>query len=131
MRASVHDWLTKASLDLEAAQKNHDAGLHAWAVHIARQAAEFALKAAWQHVRHEAAPAHHRVRDLGASLGREVPAAVDQALHQLAPHYILTRYPDAGLGIPDYHYGPADSEAAISNAREVVAWVQSLVSSSE
>lgn len=131
MRAAVQDRLTKAGLDLEAATKNRELGLHAWDVHMARQAVEFAPKAAWQAVRREPAPPHHRLRDLALGMGAEPPAQVSAALHQLAPHYTLTRYPDAGLGVPDFNYTDADAELAVRHAGELLTWARALVSESE
>ena len=98
---------------------------------MARQSAEFALKAAWQGLRNEPAPQHHNLQQLATGLKADVPEIVAAALHHLAPHYTLTRYPDAGLGIPDYHYGPDDSQAAVEHAQEVLQWVQSLIRKNE
>jgi len=115
------DWFNQALRDLEQAEDSRKAGRHEWACFAAQQAAEKAVKALHLHLGQEAWG--HVV----ARLLQELPdtVAVSAALIEkgrvLDNYYIPARYPNSHpQGAPFEHYGPLQSEAAVSYAREII-----------
>lgn len=118
------DWWAQAQRDLEQAEASRDDGRHEWACFAAHQGAEKAVKAlhpaqgqeAWGH--------------LVARLLTELPEGVEVADELvdrgrvLDNFYVPTRYPNGHPeGPPFEHYGPLQSEEAISHARAILDFV--------
>jgi HEPN domain-containing protein len=125
MVSRASDWLKQAARDLEQAEDSRQAGRHEWACFAAQQAAEKAVKAlhlslgqeAWGHV----------IARLLAELpeGIQVPASLQEKAKVLDNFYIPARYPNSHpLGAPFEHYGVIQSEAAITYASEILAFVR-------
>jgi HEPN domain-containing protein len=115
------DWFNQALRDLEQAEDSRKAGRHEWACFAAQQAAEKAVKALHLHLGQEAWG--HVVARLLQELPETVtvsPELIEKG-RVLDNYYIPARYPNSHpQGAPFEHYGPLQSEAAVSYAREII-----------
>jgi HEPN domain-containing protein len=126
MVSRVCDRFNQALRDLEQAEDSMRAGRHEWACFAAQQAAEKAVKAthlhcgqeAWDHV------IARLLQEVPESL--TVPADLIDKGRVLDNFYIPARYPNSHpSGAPFEHYGPLQSEASISYAREIIEFARS------
>jgi len=118
--------MSQAVRDLEQAQDSRHAGRHEWACFAAQQAAEKAVKALHLHLGQEARG--HVVARLLAELPSTValPKGVIDKGRVLDTFYIPPRYPNSHPeGAPFEHYGPLQSDEAISYAGETVEFSRS------
>jgi len=117
----ARDWFNQAVRDLEQAQDSQGAGRHEWACFAAQQAAEKAVKALHLHQGQEAWG--HVVARLLQELPDSVilpPDFIEKA-RVLDNFYIPARYPNSHpQGAPFEHYGPLQSETALTYAREII-----------
>lgn len=125
MTNRADDWFRQAERDLEQAKDSARTGRHEWACFAAQQAAEKAVKAlhlswhqeAWGHV----------IARLLAELPPDVdvpPGLIDKG-RVLDNFYIPPRYPNGHpAGAPFEHYGPLQSEQAITYAGEILEFVR-------
>ena len=122
MAQRSQDWWSQAQRDLETAAENRENGRHEWACFAAHQAAEKAVKAlhlalgqeAWGHV----------VARLLADLPTSAPAELVDSAKVLDNFYVPARYPNGHAeGAPFEHYGPIQSELALSHARHIFDFV--------
>jgi HEPN domain-containing protein len=116
------DWLAQAIRDLEQARSSRTEGRHEWACFAAHQAAEKAVKALHLHFGQDAWG--HVV----ALLLAELPSAPREELLNKAKvldnFYVPTRYPNGHpSGAPFEHYGPIQSDEAITYAGEIIEFV--------
>lgn len=119
----AQDWLKQALRDLEQAEDSQRAGHHEWACFAAQQAAEKAVKALHLHLGQEAWG--HVIAKLLRELPLSVPQELIEKAHTLDSFYIPPRYPNSHPeGAPFEHYGPLQSQEAISYAREILAFVR-------
>jgi HEPN domain-containing protein len=99
--------------------------LHNWACFSAEQAGQLALKALLHGV--GAAPWGHDLERLAGKAreqGFVLPEEIADTIRRLSRLYIPSRYPDAhAAGDAASHFGASDAEAAMRDAREVLAWV--------
>ena len=118
------DWFAQAGRDLEQARASQPDGRHEWACFAARQSAEKAVKAlhlalgqeAWGHV----------VARLLGELTVAVPNLLIEKGRVLDNCYVATRYANGHPeGAPFEHYGPLQSDEAISHASEILEFVRS------
>jgi HEPN domain-containing protein len=122
----ARDWMSQAVRDLEQAQDSRHAGRHEWACFAAQQAAEKAVKALHLHLGQEAWG--HVVARLLAELPSTValPKGLIDKGRVLDTFYIPPRYPNSHPeGAPFEHYGPLQSDEAISYAREILEFSRS------
>lgn len=122
MAQRSQDWWRQARRDLETAAENRENGRHEWACFAAHQAAEKAVKAlhlalgqeAWGHV----------VARLLGDLPTSAPAELVDSAKVLDNFYVPARYPNGHAeGAPFEHYGPIQSELALSHARHIFNFV--------
>jgi HEPN domain-containing protein len=126
MVSRAQDWFNQAVRDLEQAEDSRAAGRHEWACFAAQQAAEKAVKAL--HL-------HHGQEFWGHVIARslqELPESVavtDDLIEKakvLDNFYIPARYPNSHpAGAPFEHYGPLQSETAVTYAREIIEVIRS------
>ncbi len=119
----ARDWLNQALRDLEQAEGSQRAGHHERACFAAQQAWGKAVKAQHLHLGQEAW-GHVIAKPL-----RELPISAPEDLIEKArtldSFYIPPRYPNSHPeGAPFEHYGPLQSEEAITYAREILAFVR-------
>lgn len=115
------DWLAQAQRDLEQAAASRADGRHEWACFAAHQAAEKAVKAVHLHLQQEAWG--HVVATLLEQLPAPPAALLIEQARVLDNFYVPTRYPNGhSEGPPFQHYGPLQSEQAITHARAIVEY---------
>ena len=116
------DWLAQAVRDLEQARASQQEKRHEWACFAAQQAAEKAVKAlhlacgqeAWGHV----------ISRLLTELPQTVPDDLVEKGRVLDACYVATRYVNGHPeGPPFEHYGPLQSNDAITYASEILTFV--------
>lgn len=115
------DWWKQGLRDLEQAEASRGGGRHEWACFAAHQAAEKAVKAL--HLRHGQEAWGHVVATLLARLPDEldVPDELVEKGRALDNFYVPTRYPNGhSEGAPFEHYGPLQSEQALTYARSII-----------
>jgi HEPN domain-containing protein len=125
MSNRADDWFRQAERDMAQAEDSQHADRHEWACFAAQQAAEKAVKAL--HLHHKQEAWGHVV----ARLLRELPASVSvppnliEKGRVLDNFYIPARYPNGHPeGAPFEHYGPLQSEEALTYAREILKFVR-------
>jgi HEPN domain-containing protein len=125
MVSRAQDWFKQAVRDLEQAEDSRQAGRHEWACFAAQQAAEKAVKALhlhhgqefWGHV------VARSLQELPTSVA--VPGDLVEKAKVLDNFYIPARYPNSHpAGAPFEHYGPLQSEVAVSYARAILDFVR-------
>ena len=117
------DWIAQSERDLEQAKWSAKGGFYEWACFIAQQAAEKAVKAVYQAL--HGTCRGHSVSALLRSLpeGYRPEAPVVEAAMRLGRFYIQTRSPNGfDIGNPKDYYTETDSEAALEDARTVIAF---------
>jgi len=120
------DWLRQARRDVEQALDSRQSGRHEWACFAAHQAAEKAVKALHLHLKQEAWG--HVVAQLLRDLPENLAVTPDllAKAQVLDNFYIPTRYANGHpSGAPFEHYGPIQSEQAVTYAREIIGFVDS------
>ena len=119
----ANDWLAQAQRDLEQAKSSQNEDRHEWACFAAQQAAEKAIKAlhlasgqeAWGHV----------IARLLTELPQPVSTNLVDKARVLDAFYVATRYVNGHPeGAPFEHYGPLQSNDAITYACEIITFVR-------
>ena len=119
-----HDWFRQSERDLEHAGEAQGAGRHEWACFAAQQAAEKAIKAV--HLR-RGVEIGHVIADLMVELpdAQGLPPDLVEKAKELDNFYIPTRYANGHpSGAPFEHYGPLQSERAITYAEEIIEFAR-------
>ena len=120
----AHDWLAQAERDMEQARASAAEERHEWACFAAHQSAEKAVKAL--HLSRGQEAWGHAVARLLEELPLGVRKDLVDAGKVLDTFYIPPRYPNShSEGAPFEHYGPLQSEEAITHAREILGFVRS------
>ncbi len=118
------DWLAQAERNLEQALSSRREERHEWACFAAQQAAELAVKAlhlnggqeAWGHV----------IAKLLTELPSSPPEELVDKARVLDNYYVPYRCPNGhAKGPPFHHYGPIQSDLAVTYAGEILAFVSS------
>lgn len=124
MANRAKDWVGQGEHDLELAALARDGGRHEWACFASQQGAEKAVKGLHLHLGQEAWG--HVVARLLRELPTEPPKDLIEKAMVLDNAYIPARYPNSHPeGAPFDHFGPRQSEEAITYAREILAFVRS------
>jgi HEPN domain-containing protein len=127
--AEFRRWRAEAERAYENARLLADAGSYNWACFSAEQAAQLAVKALLHAV--GGGPWGHDLTRLGAQLEAAaiaVPGPIADAFRRLSLHYIPTRYADAHPGGSAFeHYGRAQADEALADARAVLVFVDGTV----
>jgi HEPN domain-containing protein len=123
------DWLDDAQGDLAHAKSDLERGFYNWACFSAQQAAEKAVKAAFQKLGAEAWG--HSVADLLTELKvrRAVSDALIETALELDKAYIPTRYPNAHpAGSARSRYTRTEAARLTGYAEEIVNFCSDLLS---
>ncbi len=123
MREEAKLWLDDAKYDLDSAQDIFKSARYNYAVWLARQSSEKALKAAYLVVLKKPIPKSHNLMEIARELGWNIPPAISEHLQFLNPHYTVTRYVDAAVGKPSDTYDETIASEAIEKSKEVLNWV--------
>ena len=121
MRDEVKIWWEQAETDLNTARSNLEQDIHYASVLFSQQAAEKALKALFIHQKKDVPPKTHNLVNLAKELG--APEEIIDACADLAPEYVLTRYPDGDIGPPSQRYTTRSAERHLKLARRVLQWI--------
>ena len=119
------DWFRQAERDLEHAGEAQEAGRHEWACFAAQQAAEKAIKAV--HLKRGVEIWGHVIAELIAELpdAQRLPPDLVEKAKELDNFYIPTRHANGHpSGAPFEHYGPLQSERAITYAKEIIEFAR-------
>lgn len=118
----AQDWLNQARRDLEQARASKTEDRHEWACFASHQSAEKAVKAL--HLSHGQEAWGHSVSRLLAELPLETASEFIDKAKALDNFYVPTRYPNGHPeGAPSQHYGPIQSDLAISYDNEILEFV--------
>jgi len=122
VRRETELWLQQMQADLSTARQLLSDGIYYASVFFAHQSAEKALKALWIHQKAELAPWTHNLVSLVRELGGSETLMDDAA--ELAPEYILTRYPTPEVALPQELYSRRSAEIHLQAAQRIVEWVR-------
>ncbi|MFH0954550.1 MAG: HEPN domain-containing protein [Candidatus Micrarchaeota archaeon] len=124
MREDASNWLRQSELDLNAARDNSKMGHYFVCAFLCQQASEKALKAyGLEHLR-ENVKMHNL---LALAKNMKLPKEVFEALIDLTPDFIISRYPDAANAVPADIYDSKKAQQKIVLANRVVEWVKSRI----
>jgi HEPN domain-containing protein len=123
------DWMDQARGDLEHARSDLERAFYDWACFSAQQAAEKAVKAAFQKVGAEAWG--HSVADLLEELSSSYSVSEElmEGALELDKAYIPARYPNAHpSGAPRRRYTRTEAERLVTYAGQIVQFCEGLLS---
>ncbi len=123
LRPEVELWWEQAKRDFSIAKHNHEGRDYEAGVFFCERAAQKALKALLIHRTSRPPPKIHNLFELGKMV--DCDEKMLGFLTELAPHYMMTRYPDAA-GVPTREiYDGHISLHFIRGTREVLQWCRS------
>lgn len=117
-----HRWLDQAEHDLKIAERNLAIEGYDTAAFLAHQAVEKLLIALILHTGAEPPRTHHIV-DLARIACPD--AALSGDLNELAPDYMISRYPDVTLAAPYREYDLARAAGKVEAAKRIFAHLAS------
>jgi len=123
------DWIKQAERDLESAQAQKEDGFYEWSAFISQQAAEKAIKAAFQKLGIEAWG--HSLAELLKGLKEEieVPEEILNSGRYLDRFYIPTRYPNGWpAGAPFEYITEEDAENALIHSEKIIRFCKDILS---
>jgi len=127
LRREAQLWLEDAEYDLQCAQDMLEKKRYNYAVWLARQSVEKALKAAFLIKIKEPIPFEHNLLTLAESLHLVLPEAVRSDLVFLNPHYTVARYVDAAVGKPADLFSLEFAAEALEKAKRVHLWLKKIL----
>ena len=126
MREEALDWLESALVDLDEARKAHMRGSYHLAVFLAHQAVEKALKAFIIAFKRTRPPRTHDLVELATVASIQLEPSELEAVSELSPYYIISRYPNAGLRKPWKEITQGTSQKMLSIAERIVEKIAKL-----
>lgn len=124
MREDASNWLKQAEIDLDTAKDNLKINRFFATAFFCQQAAEKALKAyALEKLRENVKT--HNLLSLAKNL--KLPKEVVEAILDLTPDFVISRYPDAANAVPADIYDSKKAQQKIVFAEKVVEWVQARI----
>lgn len=120
MRREAEDWWKQAGEDFKTAMVNLKNSRFYASVFFSQQAGEKALEALYIQKRRELPPRSHNMVRLSRSL--RAPRQVQDAALELAPEYLVTRYPDAAGGVPEEMFNRKQADIHLESARRIINW---------
>ena len=122
MKEEIKKWIEQANADLNAAKKNLEIKIYYLSVQCSHQTAEKALKALYIKKFSKMPEKTHDLIKLGKNV--DIPEKHYEALYELNPEWISSRYPDAGTVAPVKSYDESSAKLHLQKAREVAGWVK-------
>lgn len=122
MKEEVKRWMEQALADLNAAKKNITIKIFYLSVQCSHQAAEKALKALFIKEYNKIPEKTHDLIKLGRKVN--IPQNYFEALYELNPEWILTRYPDVATATPVRSYDQASAKLHYEKAQDIVKWTK-------
>ena len=126
------DWINKAKRDLEHAENDVKCKFYEWACFSAQQASEKGVKAVFYTLHADAWG--HSVTMLLKELSKhyEIEESLTRAAKNLDKFYIPPRYPNGfDIGIPADYFTKEDAQGAIQDARRIINFCESKISSGQ
>jgi len=120
LRFEVRLWWAQARRDLRIGERNHAHRDYEAAVFYCEQAVEKALKALLMHRTGTPAPRIHSLPELGRLV--RIDPKMLPFLTDLAPHYMVSRYPDAAGVVTKDLYDGRISLRFLRGSKEVLSW---------
>lgn len=120
LRPETKLWWGQAKRDLDIAKHSHTSRDYEASVFFCEQAAQKALKALFIHMTNKTPPKIHNLVELGRLVG--VDARSSDFLAELAPHYMIARYPDAAGVVTSELYDGRTSLRFIRGTKKVLEW---------
>ena len=117
-------WLIEADTEERSARMLREGGIPSRAVSHARQAVEHALKAAVIELQREKAPKIHSLFMLAEQICEELPNEIHNAVKDLDPHYLTSRYPSELVPQPSDYFDESDADRALAQMALVLDWVR-------
>jgi len=128
IRKDVVWWLGSARDDYKSALRLYEVGMHANALNLLHTSIEKALKAAILSTgkRYPRGAEGHKLNLLYRMVRSELrlPSRLEEAIFDLTPLYLPTKYPDAAFGIPSKVYGSEYSSKYIRKVGEIIKWIE-------
>lgn len=121
MEEAARKWFKQALHDLEMAEQNIYIGGYDVASFLAHQAVEKALKGALI-LQGASVPKTHYLEELAKLLS--LPESLEDAVRDLSPDYMLSRYPDVAETVPYEEYNEAIAWRKVSLAYEVIEFLK-------
>ncbi|MEW5996326.1 MAG: HEPN domain-containing protein [Candidatus Micrarchaeota archaeon] len=122
MREEIRNWLKQAEEDFITAEANLKAKRYYACAFFSQQSAEKAAKAVFL-LKKGDLPRQHNLVLIGKEL--KVPHEIMMPLVILNPEYVMTRYPDAAVGVPAENYTVEIAKEKLENAKKVMEWAKS------
>lgn len=122
MKEEVKKWMEQANADLNAAKKNLNIKIYYLSVQCSHQASEKALKALFIKKFNKMPEKTHDLIKLGKNV--DIPEKYYEALYELNPEWIPSRYPDASALAPVKSYDESSAKIHLRKAKEVIGWIK-------
>lgn len=122
MRRESENLLKQVESDLKNAEALFKIEAYDLVAFLSHQIAEKAIKAYIIEKKEELPPKIHDLKELGDFA--DVPLELSFNLRDLTPHYIVSRYPSASVGVPAEIYTKELAEGLLKKAKEVLGWVR-------
>jgi len=128
IRKDVVWWLGSANDDYKSALRLYEVGMHANALNLLHTSIEKALKAAilQSGKRYPRGAEGHKLNLLYEMVKPKLrlPKRLQEAILDLTPLYLPTKYPDAAFGIPSKVYGREYSSKYVRKVGEIIKCVE-------
>ena len=122
MKEEVKEWMKQANADLNASKKNLEIKIYYLSVQCSHQATEKALKALHINNYKNMPEKTHDLIKLGKNV--KIPEEYYEALYELNPELIQSRYPDASTIAPVKSYDESSAKLHLKKAREIIGWIK-------
>src|SRR3989344_5429019 len=118
MKEEVKKWMEQANADLDAAKKNLNMKIYYLSVQCSHQSTEKALKALAIKKYRKMPEKTHDLIKLGKNV--EIPKGHYEALYELNPEWLPSKYPDAASVAPVKNYDESSAKLHLKKAEEIV-----------
>ncbi len=125
MRNESLEWMEQSDADIKTATDCITSDNFYASAFFSHQGCEKALKSLYIIKKKNLPPKTHSLFDLGRELS--VPEDIMNFLRQLAPDYLISRYPDALGGVPAKIYNLEMARNKLSLSKKVIAWAKSRI----
>lgn len=122
MKEEVKKWMEQANADINAAKKNLEIKIYYVSVQCSHQATEKALKAIFIEKHNKMPEKTHDLIKLGKNV--DIPEGYYEALYELNPEWIPSKYPDASGIAPVKNYDASSARLHLNKARKILTWVR-------
>jgi len=122
MKEEVKKWMEQANADLNSAKKNLNIKIYYISVQCSHQATEKALKALFIEKHNQMPEKTHDLIKLGKRVN--IPEKYYEALYELNPEWLPSKYPDASNVAPVRSYDESSAKLHLKKAKKVLIWIR-------